>query len=898
MAGKRKLKRKKSGPDLLEGIGPFNLFVISLALAVFGQLIIFNGGKAVPGVILFALAGIVFILAEKASKGPGKSEEISKKTEAVMLGLIMLTAVFFRVYMIDKLPAGCYRDEGQNGLEAINIMKSIELAGTTLPVYIERWTQNAALYMYFIAASFKAFGIGVMQIRLVSIVFGILCVPAFYFLVRGMFGPRAAIIGGFLIAVARWHINFSRMGFLGIVTVFFVILALYFAYRAYKEEKLSDFVLMGVVSAFSVYSYIAARLIPAGLFLFFLIYFIVLLMKNRKSFKKNFKKVFSVKRDVSRPVFGLLAGAAALAVVLQVYSGNNPVIGAAGMNFKTLSAALFFKLLAVGIFLYYLLLKFFRPKTAAGFIAPASALLFTLFAYFAKGAVPAMVCFIIALAVSIYTLFHFGYSENAYLKKVFMAVFFFTVIFAPMGNYILQHPENFMSRASTVSIFNKEMLREIGGRYVNDKTGEPKKWTTLYAENIGKTLLMYNYKGDGNPRHNYHTVPMLDFGTGIFAALGFFFVLFRIQKPVSFFLLAVYLALLQAGLFSTEAPQAYRTISVIPLVLLFAILPAQRFMAYFREQYGKKLVPVIYVLIFAGLAWAGYANYDTYFNKFRSNPGSWAEFSTNEYHMGKYVKSLGSGWTAIVRPDWVDSYTFRFATYPLKNYERFSPSKWIPIQPGIVKNYAYVLDRAYLPLLDVLRSMYPKGEYSDFRHKFFPGRILYWVYEVPYSEVKKQQESPEKNGLIGYYYYDNIQKTNRKEAVKLSNHWQGKPRFAQRDPFILFNWTQDPILGPFSVEWKGFIDIPKSGEYVFETRSNDYSDLFIGGKQVLVNPGGGGGLARESGSIYLEKGRHRIKLRYYESVHYSKMQFWWKTPSSGGKPEIVPSGVLIPKKRK
>ncbi len=316
-------------------------------------------------------------------------------------------------------------------------------------------------------------------------------------------------------------------------------------------------------------------------------------------------------------------------------------------------------------------------------------------------------------------------------------------------------------------------------------------------------------------------------------------------------------------------------------------------MAYFKEQYGKRYELVLIGILAIGLGYIGYDNYNTYFNKFRTNPGSWAEFSTDEYHMGSYIKSKGTDWQAIVRADWVDSYTFRFATYPAKNYVRFSPSEWIPIKTKIMKNYVYILDRAYLPLLSVLKGMYPNGQYHDFRHKYIQSQILYWAYEVPYEDVKKQQDNPKKNGLTGYYYFDNIRKSDRVEAVKKSNHWKGKPRFVRLDPFILFNWTQDPIMGPFSVRWEGRIKISKPGKYTFMTKSNDYSDIYIDGKSLLKNPGGGGGLAGKKQTIYLEKGMHKIRVRYYESVHYSKMQFWWAPPGIE-ELEVVPSEVLYP----
>lgn len=738
----------KKKPLFFNKINIFYPVVISFIFVFIGQYIMYDNKKLLPGLVFFGIAAIFLIFSFFINKNDTAREEekINKKSEMLILFFIILTAIFFRSYLIKEIPAGCYRDEGQNGNEAINIMNGVVLDGTSLPVYIERWTQNAAMYMYFVAASFKFFGIGVLQIRVVSIVFGILCIPAFYFLLRYLFGVKLALLGTFLMAVLRWHVNFSRIGFLGILTVFFVILCLYFAWRTYKERKLFDFILLGIVTSLSLYTYLASRLIPAGFFIFL----IFLLLKDFKFYKNNWKKI------------------------------------------------------------------------------------------------------LIALAA------------------------FFIVGF-PLFQYALKHPNYFTSRQSAVSIFNLEMLREIGGRYV-EKNGVPKHWTKLYVENLYRTLLMFNWSGDGNPRHNYGLKPMLDFTTGILFVIGFVVMLFKILNPLNFLLFSFFISMLQAGLLSTESPQAYRTIGLIPIVLIITIIGAKylynALMLQFKKSYGIILVILSILIAF----FAGYENFDKYFNGFAKNPGSWAEFSSDEYSMGKYVHSLGDNYIAIINPAWMNSYTFKFASYPYKNYVEFSPSEWIPIRAKVEKNFTYVLDDDYLPILTVLKSMYPNGKYSDFRHKFNQNILLYFTYEVPYEDVKKQQDKPIKNGLMGHYY----------NGIE----WKEPAVFRRLDPFILFNWTVDPIMGKFSVKWTGKIKIDIPGDYTFITKSNDYSDLMIDDKIVLKNPGGSA-LYVMSGKISLTKGLHNVILRYYESIHYSKMQFWWRKPGDTEE-EVVPSEVLFP----
>ena len=466
------------------------------------------------------------------------------------------------------------------------------------------------------------------------------------------------------------------------------------------------------------------------------------------------------------------------------------------------------------------------------------------------------------------------------------------VVFAPLGDYIMKHWQQFMRRTATVSIFNTGILQAMGGRYIETVNGEQrvKPPVKLYMDNLRKTLLMFNWYGDGNPRHNSNRRPMLDFALGTLFVLGFGYSALRIFRPFYFMLFALFFAMLQAGLFSIESPQAYRTIGVIPLVLIFSLVAAAKLIAITREKSGMKKEKIIAVVIAVFLLISGAENYDTHFNKHRKDFGAWAEFSIDEWHMGKYLRELGPDWMGIVVPGWAESYTFEFMTYPHRNYVKFDASEWIPIKSRIYKNYVYILDMNYAPLLPFLEEMYPGGRYTDFKHKF-TNRILYFAYEVPYNEVKKQQENPVKKGLTGKYYKD--QGKTREELKDMSRKWQGTPVFTRVDPFILFNWTVDPILMPFSVEWTGKIKIDREGRYSFETRSNDYSDLYINGKKVLENPGGEGRLVPANGEIYLKKGRHDIRVRYYESTTYSKMQLWWKTPDSA-EWEVVSSAALFP----
>lgn len=59
-------------------------------------------------------------------------------------------------------------------------------------------------------------GEGLLALRTTATIAGILTVPATYILGRELFGHRVGVLAAFLLAVMRWHLNFSRIAFLGI----------------------------------------------------------------------------------------------------------------------------------------------------------------------------------------------------------------------------------------------------------------------------------------------------------------------------------------------------------------------------------------------------------------------------------------------------------------------------------------------------------------------------------------------------------------------------------------------------------------------------------------------------------------------------------------------------------
>jgi hypothetical protein len=128
----------------------------------------------------------------------------------------------------------------------------------------------------------------------------------------------------------------------------------------------------------------------------------------------------------------------------------------------------------------------------------------------------------------------------------------------PMLWYIAQHWEAYVLRSQQVSIFTDVA-----------KSGRP-----LLAELWGtasKHLLMLNFRGDFNARHNLHFLPHVDFISACALFLAIPVVLSQAWRDTrARFVLLWTLAMLAAGIFTlpVEAPQGHRTILAAPALAL------------------------------------------------------------------------------------------------------------------------------------------------------------------------------------------------------------------------------------------------------------------------------------------------------------------------------------------
>ena len=280
------------------------------------------------------------------------------------------------------------------------------------------------------------------------------------------------------------------------------------------------------------------------------------------------------------------------------------------------------------VFAFYFLFKGFGQKKLFHLIIAGVFFGFGFYTYISYR-------FIVLLLIIVLLGWFLIYRKQFLNKKfIFFASFFLFSIFIvalPIGIYFLKNQQDFVGRASPISIFAAENpLKEFG------------KSLILH-------LGMFNLYGDPNWRHNFATSPQLFWPMGILFLFG---VVISIKNLISSIknrnvsLFAVYCLLLcwviiflLPGILTYEGiPHALRTIGVIPPVFILTALGACKIYE-FLEQNVKNKKLLIFISFFFLLS-LSFFEYNKYFNLWAENKKLKEAFTENYAEIGYFLNSL------------------------------------------------------------------------------------------------------------------------------------------------------------------------------------------------------------------------------------------------------------------
>lgn len=324
------------------------------------------------------------------------------------------------------------------------------------------------------------------------------------------------------------------------------------------------------------------------------------------------------------------------------------------------------------VFLFYFLIKAYRSGRLKDYVATGITLGLGFYTYLSFRMVPLVIFALLAYILIADRKF---LKKNLYNIGYLTAVFLITMI--PLFIHFAQVPADILGRSST-SVFNPE----ING-------GSPGK---ALADNIVKTVTMFNFQGDQNFRHNVNGLPMLDILIGALMWVGVVISAIRVRK-IEYFLLFMWFGALSLPeiLTSEGIPHALRMVGVIPVVFLWSALGLEWILKKFKV---KRALYTGMLLIFIISGTAGFYRYFILFPQFSESREAYAE---NMAEIARDIKKQPKGTKIILIAGEYGTKTVEFITYPDK--------------PSIDRYEVYTIKNLTLPTGPY--KMYVEREWKD-----------------------------------------------------------------------------------------------------------------------------------------------------------------------------------------
>ncbi|TMF02813.1 MAG: glycosyltransferase family 39 protein, partial [Chloroflexi bacterium] len=204
--------------------------------------------------LLAATAGCLLVMRRRMDV-PSRKLRLPR-LELLVLAVVLGMAAWLRLPDLARVPANVHGDEASIGLEARRI-----LTGSLSPVFATGWYDVPSLSFALHAAVMRVFGNDLFGLRLGSAIEGLLSIVVLYLLARRLWGARPALVAAALMAIAAWHVHFSRTGFQYMQAPLALLLTLYFLVLGIEERRAVYWLLAGFGIGLSIEVYYAARLV-------------------------------------------------------------------------------------------------------------------------------------------------------------------------------------------------------------------------------------------------------------------------------------------------------------------------------------------------------------------------------------------------------------------------------------------------------------------------------------------------------------------------------------------------------------------------------------------------------------------------------------------------------------
>ena len=444
-------------------------------------------------------------------------------------------------------------------------------------------------------------------------------------------------------------------------------------------------------------------------------------------------------------------------------------------------------------------------------------------------------------------------SERPALRQVAarLAVFGFAalVMSAPVAQYAALEPADFFDRTGASSVFAMAPVGEAIASTVNS---------------LRSHALMFNVEGDSNPRHNLPGAAMLDGLSAALLVLGIAACLVCWPRTVLVVLPIWLVVMLIPGVLTIpwEAPQALRTIGVLPAVAVLVALAVYALWWAGRASpwtLTRRLTPIACCALLALIA---LLNVGRYFGDQASDPRVYAAFSTDETLIGRDMLSQQArGYTLFTSRHFKHSLSIDMAANG-PDYATLRVPQDVPLDAGRVGlGAAIYVEPREEAVYRLLKLYYPDAAFREARPPG-GGEPMFYAAEISREQLRSRQ------GLDAVYALDNglsvFEVLPSTEAAWLLEVGVDAPQFD-------FAWT-------------GALHVTGPGEYGLALESAEAAEVLLNGVSVLTGE-------RDETSLRPAVGLHALEVRGRVEEPGGTLRLLWKPPGSEWSP--VPESHLF-----
>lgn len=211
-----------------------------------------------------------------------KISNLKNHWHKMVLGLVLVAALFLRTYQLSEVPPALSWDEVAVGYNAFTIANfGRDEYGKFLPLTFRSFGDDKSpVHVYMTALSVKILGLSDFSVRLAPAIFGVLSVWMIYLLLCEIYKSRLlGLIGAVSLAISPFNLQFSRFNHEASFALFFYLCGLWLWFKGVKDGFWIPF----SVSSFGLclLSYHSSKIVvPLTLILLAICYFKDILRKK------------------------------------------------------------------------------------------------------------------------------------------------------------------------------------------------------------------------------------------------------------------------------------------------------------------------------------------------------------------------------------------------------------------------------------------------------------------------------------------------------------------------------------------------------------------------------------------------------------------------------------------